>query len=128
MLIWIDVDTARNVRDSRFLVFACRQSISMGPATLYPILHFLVWSLNIAFEGFHPERDYFGVDLPARLKENLPVLAHTVFFVIGLSKKLNQRISNSTISVSAFTLKDVPLSASGKKFAVTEIRGDWLCL
>ena len=48
---------------SRFPWFVLRHELSLGAATLDPVVRILTWSLNLCFEGVHPQLGPLGDQL-----------------------------------------------------------------
>ena len=84
-------------RNSRFMLFAIRQSLTTGYNSLYYIYEYISWALNILFFGYKPTVGFPGVRLPASVK------GATAQEPLVVCQRSGQ-----------------PL-----RFALTEIRGDW---
>ena len=87
-----------STRNSRFLLFVLRESMSLGKRSLFPIWRYIAWALNILFTGLKPQRGYLGMRLPSQVRAP----------------------DASTASES-----DRYLCHNRTKFALTELRGDW---
>lgn len=84
-----------STRNSRFVVWACRESLCVTHETLWCVYRYLLWCLRHLFSGEKPFEGYLGGCLPANLKR------------------------------TASSGNQSSLCQNGTKFALVEIRGDW---
>lgn len=89
----------RSSRNSRFLIFVLRETLSLGKKSLFPVFDYIRWALNIMFEGVKPQSGYLGGILPHHLVAPDPA--------------------------SETWEHDRWICANKIKFALTELRGDW---
>ena len=88
----------RSTRNSRFLVFVIRESMSTGRNTIWPIYDYLRWCLNHLYNGDRPSAGYLAGSLPLNLRASCE----------------GDPICRSAQHPSGCL-----------KFALTELRGDW---
>ena len=85
----------KSARNSRFVLFSLRESLSLGHRTLWPIFQYLTWALNILFLGVKVSSDFRGKKLPKSLQRSPDHHGEADYICRGL------------------------------QFALTELRGDW---
>ena len=68
MPLWCPMTT----RNSRFPFFAIRQGLCVEHYTIYPILQYATWCINILSTGLKPTQGYLGKPLPPNLLATRP--------------------------------------------------------
>lgn len=61
-----------STRNSRFILFACRESLCVEHKTLWAVYRYIRWALDVLFEGLKPESGYLGQSLPQNLRRSTP--------------------------------------------------------
>lgn len=68
MVLWRPAST----RNSRFVLWACRESLTVGYRTLWAVYKYLRWCLDVLFDGYKPMAGYLGESLPSNLRRTSP--------------------------------------------------------
>ena len=61
-----------STRNSRFVLWACRESLCVGHKTLWNIYRYIRWSLDWLYLGVKPTEGYLGEVLPLNLQRSQP--------------------------------------------------------